>query len=69
MDDCGITSNVVADKDSTDAAKTTVATKNSFVTKEDLTKCEILWTLNVITEHQSCSSSVNKNKLFQAMFP
>ena len=68
-DDCGITSNVVAGKDSTDAAKTRTATINNFVTKENLTKCEILWTLNVITEHQSYSSSVNKNKLFQAMFP
>ena len=37
--------------------------------KESVSKAEILWTLNVITKHQSFRSSSDSNSLFQTMFP
>ena len=36
--------------------------------KESVSKAEILWTLNVITKHQSFRSSSDSNSLFQTMF-
>ena len=36
---------------------------------KSISNAEILWTLNVITKHQSFRSSSNSDTLFQAMFP
>ncbi len=42
---------------------------HTFVTKDDMLRAEIIWTLKLITSHQSYHSSENTNKLFQQMFP
>lgn len=48
---------------------TSSKTLQSFVSKEDTIKAEILWTLKVVTSHQSYRSCVGVDKLFQNMFP
>ena len=45
-------------------------TMQSYINdKESVSKAEIIWTLNVITQHESFRSSSNSSSLFQAMFP
>ena len=41
----------------------------SYVTKADVLKSKILWTLKLVTSHQSYKSSEVTNKLFKTMFP
>ena len=45
------------------------ASLESYVTKDDVLKSEILWTLKLVTSHQSYKSSEDTNKLFKTMFP
>lgn len=40
-----------------------------FVTKDGITKAEILWSLHIVAHHQSYNSCEGISKLFQAMFP
>ena len=45
------------------------ASLESYVIKDDVLKSEILWTLKLVTSHQSYKSSEDTNKLFKTMFP
>ena len=40
-----------------------------FLTKDDVLKAEILWTLKLVANHYSFNSSADMAKLFSAMFP
>ena len=42
---------------------------NEFVIKEDVSKAEIYWTLQMIQNHQSYNSSKHTSPLFSLMFP
>ncbi|WAR04834.1 hypothetical protein MAR_020203 [Mya arenaria] len=44
-------------------------TMDSFVSKADTKKAEILWTLNTICNHHSYNSNTDIEKLFRTMFP
>jgi len=46
-----------------------VSVIENFFSKDDVLKSEILWTLKMVTNHMSFSSSRDTSKLFTAMFP
>ena len=51
---------------------TTTTPTNSlskFLNKEDVMKAEIIWTLHIVTNHQSFISNAGASKLFRIMFP
>ena len=45
------------------------STMQSYISKDDVSRAEILWTLNMITNHYSFNSSKHSSMLFQTMFP
>ncbi|KAJ8048381.1 hypothetical protein HOLleu_00669 [Holothuria leucospilota] len=45
------------------------STLDSFVTKEQTLKAEVLWALKIVEAHYSYHSSAGSDKLFQEMFP
>ena len=50
-------------------AATVSSSLATYISKNDVLKAEILWTLKIVTAHFSYRSCKDSNQLFQAMFP